>query len=487
MSVSLRPSSVRVRMTLWYTGALAFVLVAYAALVFVFVRHALYRDLDHRLHEDIDLVQEELEVTDDGRLVWRGSGHPDEAEESTTVGGRWLEVWSREGALLLRSATGDPLGLPAPQPAAEPRPVTLSGGERRLRVAAALREVAGVPVLVRAARSEEGVRRELGELLVVQGIGLPVALALAAFGGYHLARRALGPVARMAARARGITAERLGERLAVENPADELGQLAATLNETFARIERSVEQLRRFTADASHELRTPLTALRSVGEVGLEERPDDKLFGDVVGSMLEEVDGLTRLVDTLLALSRADAGQVRLAREPVDLAALARSAVQHLEDLSNDKEQQVRVEAPDPDPVLGDWPVLRQAVINVLDNAIKYSPPRTTIDVAVGGTALWAWIEVSDNGSGIAPEDRDRIFERFYRVDKARSREQGGTGLGLALAKWGVESHGGRIELRSEVGRGSTFRIVLPAGSGAPAGSPALPRGDDAAPEREEP
>jgi len=267
----------------------------------------------------------------------------------------------------------------------------------------------------------------------------------------------------MASRARGITAERLGERLAVENPADELGQLATTFNETFGRIERSFEQLRRFTADASHELRTPLTALRSVGEVGLQERPDDKLFGDVVGSMLEEVDRLTRLVDTLLALSRADAGQVPLAREPVDLASLARNAVQHLDDLSDEKDQRVTLEAGTPVEVLGDWPVLRQAVINVLDNAIKYSPPGTSVRVAVGANEDRAWIVVSDEGPGIAAEDRERIFERFYRVDKARSREEGGTGLGLSLAKWGVESHQGRIELDSEVGRGSTFRIVLPA------------------------
>jgi len=461
--VSLRPGSVRVRLTLWYTAALACVLLAYAAVVFAFLRHALYRDLDRRLHEDLDLVQEELEVSADGRLVWRGSGHADEAEESASVGGRWLEVWSREGTLLLRSATSDPLGLPAPVAGAEPKPVTLSRGEGRLRVASALRAVAGVPVLVRAARSEEYVRHEIRELLVVQGIGLPVALALAALGGYQLARRALGPVSRMAARARGITAERLGERLVVENAADELGELAATFNETFSRIERSFEQLRRFTADASHELRTPLTALRSVGEVGLQERPDDRLFGEVVGSMLEEVDRLTHLVDTLLALSRADAGQVVLHSEAVDLVALARSAVQHLGDLSDEKEQRVTVTAEASPQVRGDRSVLRQALINLLDNAIKYSPAKTEIRVAVGADADRAWIAVSDEGPGIAEEHHDRLFERFYRVDKARSRDQGGTGLGLALAKWGIESHGGRIELDSEAGRGSTFRIVLAA------------------------
>jgi heavy metal sensor kinase len=371
--------------------------------------------------------------------------------------------------------------------AAAQRPVTLERGSAWLRVAAELRQVAGVPVLVRAARSEGGVRHEIRELLVVQAIGLPLGVALAALGGYLLARRALGPVSRMAARARGISAERLGERLAVENPADELGQLAATFNATFARIERSFEQLRRFTADASHELRTPLTALRSVGEVGLQERPDDKLFADVVGSMLEEVDALTRLVDTLLALSRADAGQVHLAHEPLDLAALARDAAQHLEDLADDRGQQVSVEAPaTPIQALGDRPVLRQAVINILDNAIKYSPSGTAIGVTVGADASSAWIAVSDEGPGISPEDRERVFERFYRVDKARSREQGGTGLGLSLAKWGVESHGGRIELTSELGRGSTFRVVLPLAS-APVGSSltARPSGQAAAARRE--
>ena len=470
MSGSLRPRSVRVRLTLWYTGVLACVLLAYAALVFLFLRHALYRDLDHRLHEDIDLVQEELEVTDDGRLVWRGSGHPDEAEESTTIRGRWLEVWSREGQLLLRSATGEPLNLGAPEPATESKPVTIRRGDAPLRVSSGVRTIAGVPVLVRAARSEDAVRHELRELSVIQGIGLPVALALAAAGGYHLARRALGPVARMVERARSISAERLGERLPVENAADELGHLAAAFNETFSRLERSFDQLRRFTADASHELRTPLTALRSVGEVGLQERPDDKLFAEVVGSMLEEVDRLTRLVDTLLALSRADAGHVRLAHEPMDLAKLARNVVQHLEVLAEEKGQRLTVEAEGSVEVHGDWLVLRQALVNVLDNAIKYSPDRAPIRVGVGHDGDWGWIAVTDEGPGIAREDHDRIFERFYRVDKGRSRQQGGAGLGLSLAKWAVESHHGRIELESEVGRGSTFRIVLPEGSGSSAG-----------------
>ena len=456
-----RLSGVRGRLTLWYTLALGSVLVVYAVTVFTYVRHALYADLDRQLDDDIELIHESLEPTDDGRLVWRVAGHSGEADE-TTHGHRWLEVWSREGHLLLRTAVAEPLGLAAPTSGAAVAAASVQHGARWLRVLVGPEEIAGVPVLVRAARAEDPLRHQLRQMLMVQGIGIPVALVLASIGGYQLARRALAPVGRMAEAARRISAEQLSERLPVENPSDELGYLAAVFNDAFARLERSFEQMRRFTADASHELRTPLTALRSVGEVGLQERPDDKLFAEVVGSMLEEADRLTRLVDMLLTLSRADAGQLRLGQERIELLSLARDVVAHLEDLAEEKEQPIQVEGSEVS-TQGDWLVLRQAVVNVVDNAIKYSPSGVPIHIRVGGDSERSWIAVSDGGPGIAPEHRERIFERFYRVDKARSRDLGGTGLGLSLAQWAVEAHGGRIEVESEVERGSTFRLVLPA------------------------
>jgi signal transduction histidine kinase len=207
-----------------------------------------------------------------------------------------------------------------------------------------------------------------------------------------------------------------------------------------------------------------------VGEVGLQERPDDKLFGEVVGSMLEEADRLTKLVDTLLMLSRADAGQLRMAQEPVDLVALAQDVAVYLADLAQEKEQRIDVEAAGTVAVRGDWLVLRQAVINVVDNAIKYSAHGASIRIRAGRDEEWSSIAVIDQGPGIAAEHRDRIFERFYRVDRARSREMGGTGLGLSLARWAIEAHGGRIELASDVGRGSTFKLVLPSDPSPPAG-----------------
>lgn len=459
----LRPASVRARLTLWYALALGGVLVAYAAGVYFFLRHTLYLGLDRRLKEDIERVQEAVEPTDDGRIVWRVSGHSDQDGTEESLGERWLEVWSLDGQLLLRAASSEPLRLPAPRPGPGSGPVSLEIAGERLRTLDGRAEIAGTPVLVRAARPEEPLRHQLRELLVVQGIGLPLALALAATFGYQLARRALAPVGRMAESAQRISAERLSERLPVENPSDELGHLAQAFNATFTRLEHSFEQMRRFTADASHELRTPLTALRSVGEVGLQERPDDKLFGDVVGSMLEEVDRLTRLVETLLALSRGDAGQVRLAQETVDLRALAHDVAGHLEDLAEEKGQRLDVDGQGPVEVCGDRLVLRQALVNVVDNAIKYAPEGSAIRIDVGRNVERSWVAVADEGPGIAEEHRERIFERFYRVDKARSREAGGTGLGLSLAQSGMASHGGRVEVESELGRGSTFRLVIPA------------------------
>jgi heavy metal sensor kinase len=301
----------------------------------------------------------------------------------------------------------------------------------------------------------------LGVLLLSQAV-----LALGAFGGFWIARRALAPLSRLADRSQHITAEQLHERLPVEGASLELDQLAAAFNDALARLEGSFDQLKRFTADVSHELRTPLTALRTVGEVALRGNHDPEGYREVIGSMLEEVDRLTRLTDELLTLARADAGEAKLRREPVELGALAREVAGHLSVLAEEKEQALQVEA-EPVVVSADRTVLRQALVNLVVNAIKYSLPRTRIRIGSGRRGDAAFLQVADAGPGIAPEHHARLFERFYRVDKSRSREMGGTGLGLALVKWAAEAHGGQVELGSELGRGSTFRILLPAASPA--------------------
>jgi len=266
----------------------------------------------------------------------------------------------------------------------------------------------------------------------------------------------------MARRAEQITAERLSERLNIENSGDELGHLGRVINETLARLERSFEQLRRFTADASHELRTPLTAIRSVGEVALQRSGDVNYYRDIVGSMLEEVNRLTRLVDSLLTMSRADAGRIPLQRAEVTVLDLAKESAGLLEVLAEEKNQKLTVEGDPMVSVRGDRVILRQALVNLIDNAVKYSPLRGNIFVRVGSNDGDAVVEVQDSGPGIRAEHRSKVFERFYRVDKARSREDGGTGLGLSIAEWAVGAHGGRIELDCGTEPGCIFRIRLP-------------------------
>jgi len=300
----------------------------------------------------------------------------------------------------------------------------------------------------------------------VLALGLPVVVALAGAGGYLMARRALAPIDQLAAASRRITADRLHERLTVPNAHDEIGRLAAVVNETFGRLESSFDQLRRFTADASHELRTPLSVIRGIGELGLRETRTPAEYKEAMGSMLEEVDRLTRLVDTLLQLSRGDAGMLRLSRDVVDLADLAREVAASLNLLAEERLQRLDVAAAASVGVLADRCVLRDAVTNLVDNAIKYSPAGSTIRIHVDGGPERATLTVADEGAGIAPEHRDRIFDRFYRIDEARSREMGGAGLGLAIAKWAVEANGGKIALEPAV-IGSVFRISLPRATSA--------------------
>jgi heavy metal sensor kinase len=311
------------------------------------------------------------------------------------------------------------------------------------------------------ATPEERVEQELREVLVVLVLGLPLIVGLAGIGGYVMARRALSPIDHLAGEARRITAERLHERLSVRNAHDEIGRLAAVINDTLARLESSFDQLRRFTADASHELRTPLSVIRGIGEMGLRETRTAAEYKDAIGSMLEEVDRLTRLVDTLLRLSRGDAGTVRLVPEIVDLGELTRDVVASLAILAEERQQRINVDAGDEIRVTADRLVLRDAIANVIDNAIKYSPDGSAIGVRVHRDGGRATLSVSDEGPGIPPDRRERIFDRFYRIDEDRSRETGGTGLGLAIARWAVEANGGRISVDSGSG-GSTFRIVMP-------------------------
>jgi signal transduction histidine kinase len=325
--------------------------------------------------------------------------------------------------------------------------------------------------VLQVARSEDQMRTDLVSLTMLLLLGFPAGVAASGVGGYFIAKRALRPVERMTQQAQTITAARLSDRLPVENPNDELGRLALVFNETLARLESSFGQMRRFAADVSHALRTPLTAMRTVGEVTLRGRADAEEYGMAIGSMLEEVDRLTLVVERLLAIARAEAGQVTLSREPVDLSELAADVAAELRVLAEEKHQALTVIAHGRPCGNADRLVLRQSVVNLVDNAIKYTPEGGHVRLELFDDPGAAILEVSDTGPGIPTQMQVRIFDRFVRGGSAqRVRDVDGTGLGLSIAKWAVEANGGNLQMRSTP-KGTTFQITLPRLAAVPAHS----------------
>lgn len=457
--------TLRGRLTILYGALLAAALAIYAAGSALYFLHELTRQLDASLDRDLETVEGTLAFTPAGTVTL--ASHEGEARSAKSMRGYLLEVWSQDGQLLYRSASLDGQSFgplpPLGNGHTRERPEThrLSGGEW-VRLVSHLHHMEGRIVLVQLAVSEKPVWDESWEMVSVLGCGLPIIVLLIAFTGYAVAGRAIRPVDAMAQRASEISARHLNERLQISNPDDELGRLGTAFNQTLARLETSFEQLRRFTADASHELRTPLTAIRSVGEVALQTAGDEAYYRDIIGSMLEEVDRLTRLVESLLTISRADAGHLQLQKSSFDLIDLAKESAALLEVLAEEKNLTIAVGGDTSVALWADRLILRQALINLIDNAVKYSPAGGRIQVQVHAAGGNAVIEVRDSGPGIPPEHAEKIFQRFHRVDKARSRAEGGAGLGLSIVQWAVSAHGGKVELMQDTAPGCAFVIHLP-------------------------
>jgi heavy metal sensor kinase len=463
----LRPRHVRTRLTLWYVFGLAGVLIVSWSLTAAFMFYEMRNQLDHYAVQDIETVEGLLYFDASGRLLQHEDYH--NHPESKQVLERFLEVRSSEGAVLYRN---ERLGNQALGGSAFPsegqgqysnRSARLADGTP-VRMVSRRHVLDGHPLLLRLGYSERPSWMRFEEFGTASLLALPIVLAASGLAGYILTRRALAPLQEMAYKVQRITSENLHERLPVGAAGDELDHLARVFNSLLARLEQSFEQLRRFTADASHELRTPLASIRSVGEVALRKNGDREAYRDTVGSMLEEVNRLTALVDSLLTISRADAGRIQLHPTVFSVMALAREAAGLFDVLVEEKDLQIAIEGDEDASLTGDRVFLRQALVNIIHNAVKYSLPGGSISVRVHHKPAGSVeVEVADAGPGISPEHFEKIFDRFYRVDESRSREAGGAGLGLSIAQWVVRIHGGDIRLVPTPGGGCTFQIRLPA------------------------
>jgi heavy metal sensor kinase len=291
-------------------------------------------------------------------------------------------------------------------------------------------------------------------------------LLLATAGGYFVSRRALSPVDRITQTARSISADNLSKRLEVPRTGDELERLSETLNEMIARLEAAFRKISRFTADASHELRTPLAVMRTTAEVALRAGDVEAESRSALEQILVEIERTSHLVENLLLIARADSGDARLNKHPVDIVAAVDEACSQASVLARVKGIRFETRLPAKSLfVTGDRDALRRLFLILLDNAVKYTPAGGEFEVSLAEGEGYVIGAVKDTGIGIAREDLPFIFDRFYRVDRARSREQGGAGLGLAIGRWITEAHGGSITVQSELNRGSLFKVQIPCGA----------------------
>jgi len=292
-------------------------------------------------------------------------------------------------------------------------------------------------------------------------IALPIILVLGALGGWVLARRSLSPIGYIASKAQNITSENLSKRLTPRGTDDEMDDLIRTINEMIARLESSFKRMAEFTADASHELRTPICAMRGEAEVLLLRERKAEEYQEGLVHFIEQFDHLNQMINDLILLSKFDATQVELKMAPLRLDLLVKDLCNLFQVLAEQNKIALEMGTIEEVTVLGDKARLQQLFTNLIDNAIKYTS-EGSIRVAVEKNQEGALVKISDTGIGIPKEEQEKIFKRFYRVDKSRSRETGGVGLGLSIAEWIVHAHHGRIEIDSEINQGSTFTVCLP-------------------------
>jgi heavy metal sensor kinase len=457
-----RLRSVRLRLMLWYVAVLAVILLAFAVGVYVTMRAALREQLDDAIESRAFLVQQIVTFDADGRPRL-----PPEADTSALgIDDEFQRLFDGSGnATFDNSATlgAVPVDSGALERALEGNPhwSTIGDGESEARVLTVpIRRDGTIAGVLQSGRATDDTRETLGSLLRIIALGSAGALVLATVGGWWLASRALAPIDRITRAANEITARDLSRRLDLHLPDDEVGRLARTFDAMIARLDAAFERQRRFTADASHELRTPLTAIRGQIDVALERPRDPAEYQRVLAAVNAQVERLTRLTESMLTLARADAGALPVHRERVDAAELIRSVAANVRPLAEAKDLRVDVEGDGTAELMADEDLLLQLLLNLADNAVRYTG-QGAVTLGWRNGAGDVELFVRDTGPGVPAAQRERIFERFHRVDAARSRQDGGAGLGLAICRWIAEAHGGSIELDASRA-GSTFTVRLP-------------------------
>ncbi len=455
---------IRLRLTAWYFAILAIVLSLFGFGAYFEMRHSIRRTVDEELQIRADGVHQLIEQA----LPHGADQLQDQLREHSEprAGGALLQVSDEQGNWVYRSTVMKNYDVP--------RIVNLEatisnvmGGKVPLRVLSENVSAGGRSYLVQVAFEMDDFYEALHRFAVLLLVSIPLLLLCAAAGGYWISGRALAPVDEITLTARSISAQNLSSRLAVPRTGDELQRLSETLNGMLERLENAFRRITQFTADASHELRTPVAVMRTRAELSLRKPRSAEEYQDNIVQIHAELEKTSDLIEQLMFLARADCGVESLQFAPTNVGEILREACHQGNALAEAKQVAFHEQiSGKPLWIQGDAGSLRRLFLILIDNAVKYTPANGRVEASLQESDGYAVVEVRDTGIGIAKADLPNVFERFYRADKARSRESGGVGLGLSIGHWIVETHAGKIEVESSPGRGSTFRVRLPLASG---------------------
>jgi heavy metal sensor kinase len=465
----MNPRSISLRLVAWYAGWLAVIFLLLCALLYLDVRHFLEKDLRDTQARRARQIANTLLVH------VKQTGEPFVASQtkdwySPEINDRFIRITRGDGTLVYvsnapKDGSFDPAEVsifPSSPETESYRQLKLSGGKTLIVAALNFKSSGNPDYRVEFGELLDPVETMLNHLFLQLALGLPLAVIIITGGGYLLVRRALMPVEQITHAAEHITQHNLSERLPVAQTGDELERLSVSLNRMITRLDDAFQNSKRFVADASHDLRTPLTILRGELEHFADDARLDSEMRERVASLLEEVAHLGKIVEQLFTLSRLDAGEAQTEWTRFDLSELAKTTAEQMNLLAEDKGISISCNAGQPLPVQGNRVRLKQVVVNLLDNAIKYTPEKGAIQLRVLASNGHTVLEVQDNGIGIPPDALPHIFERFYRVDPARSADSESAGLGLSIVKSICLAHGAEVEAQSTFGSGSCFRVKLP-------------------------
>jgi heavy metal sensor kinase len=456
--------SIGLRLTLWYLGVFLLAELIFGAGMWFILRQNLYDIADEALEGQAADLQRFLDARKDVSLSQLKSELSEDYKIERSED--YLQIIDASGNALYRSQflEENPVATPTLNELGKPRYENRKLGRRRFRFISQKMDVRGSAYIVQIGHPMHEEIETLDDFRKYLLWFAPLLLLGASTVGYWLSRQALAPVDALARTARTISGHNLSSRLEQLHTGDELQRLSDTLNEMLARIESAFLRVTEFTADASHELRTPIALIHTEAELALRRSRNDAEYQEALRHILLEADRTAKLLEELLTLARADSGREALDIQPMDLLATLQECATKWTPvaarLNLQFEENLRVQHL---PVMGDANALRRVIDILLDNAFKYTPPPGKVTLSAEEKRDRVVVSVEDTGIGVAPEDQSRIFERFYRGDKARSRELGGAGLGLAIAQWIVQLHQGSIAVNSELGKGSIFRVEIPA------------------------